>query len=213
MTVAEQFEDATYFLNLLSYKTDRKEARALTSAILAISRSIPDHLLEEYNVKLGLNISLTDQLRLREFTEKAKLQNNNNALQFSALYKQQLDNLFTTTIWNLMKEKRDIKIHRNDDPLRKQFEGKIKENLKLEVVNKVTVYDTHGNVRNNKSPNSEQSESNSVHNEIIGESIDTSLGGVKWFFNDEPNIELVNLFDLSLNEMRTFVATIRSHFP
>lgn len=56
LTSDEQIEDAKYLLNLLRNKTDRNEVRALLTGFLASTRAILDHLLEEYNIKYGLNI-------------------------------------------------------------------------------------------------------------------------------------------------------------
>ena len=76
MTAKEQIEDARYFIDLLKDKYNRRESRALVSAVLAIARSVPDHLLEEYNIKFGVNIPLGEDLRIEDFKRKANSLNN-----------------------------------------------------------------------------------------------------------------------------------------
>ena len=69
MTVEDQIKDAEYFLHLLSDKYSRDELRPNLTAFLAISRGVIDHLLEEHNVKFGLNIPLETKLVIDTFKE------------------------------------------------------------------------------------------------------------------------------------------------
>jgi hypothetical protein len=82
LTVEDQINDAEYFLRILRDKYSRDELPNLT-AFLAISRGVIDHLLEEYNVKFGLNIPLETKLFNDTFKEVARRQYNQTALEFS----------------------------------------------------------------------------------------------------------------------------------
>jgi len=110
MTAKEQIEDARYFVDVLKNKSDRTEARAVVSPVLAITRSIPDHLLEEYNVKLYLDIPMKQHLRLNEACREAIQSNNLRAIDFLKLYMNELKVLYESKCWRIIKKKREIKI-------------------------------------------------------------------------------------------------------
>jgi hypothetical protein len=62
MVVDEKIEDAEYFLDEIKKSTERKDFIPNLSAYLCATRSIPDYLLEDYNLKYGLKISLDKTL-------------------------------------------------------------------------------------------------------------------------------------------------------
>jgi hypothetical protein len=97
--VIDQIKDAEYFLHLLSDKYTRDELRPNLTAFLAISRGVIDHLLEEYNMKFGLNIPLDKKLNIDTFEKGVKRQNNQPALRFINFYKCEFDTLTDTPVW------------------------------------------------------------------------------------------------------------------
>ena len=56
LVVQEQLEDAEYFLRIIRIKDTRDEMRPNLKAFLSTARSIPDHILEDYNNNFGLGI-------------------------------------------------------------------------------------------------------------------------------------------------------------
>ncbi|MGB7956860.1 MAG: hypothetical protein WCF23_23040 [Candidatus Nitrosopolaris sp.] len=112
MTVEDQIKDAEYFLHLLSDKYSRDELRPNLTAFLAISRGVIDHLLEEHNVKFGLNIPLETKLVIDTFKEAAKRQSNQTAMDFLKFYKCEFYSLAKTPVGHLILGKRNIAIHR-----------------------------------------------------------------------------------------------------
>jgi hypothetical protein len=71
LVVQEQIDDAEYFLSILRTKYERNEMRPNLTAFLALARSIPDYLLENYNKKFGVNIPLSKKLTINNFRKKA----------------------------------------------------------------------------------------------------------------------------------------------
>lgn len=209
VTAQEQIEDARFFVDLLKVKYDRTEARALVSAVLAIIRSIPDHLLEEYNNKLGVNIPLDKDLRIGKFETKANSLKNSGAQKFISFYKTELNNLKSNPLWNDVKEKRDIKIHRKDIPLKKHVHMTIAHPpIHLAVSMKAIPMDKDGNIKNsNNPPHSQIDPINKIDN-----SENLPAGGVKWFFDDDSSTDIVTKFTNLLKEMQDFVNKIESTF-
>ena len=74
MTVKEQISDAEYFLEVIKRSDTHEELRPNRGAFLAMSRRIADHLLEDYNLKFDLGITLDVKLSKYTFEEKAKRQ-------------------------------------------------------------------------------------------------------------------------------------------
>ena len=109
-----------------------------------------------------------------------------------------------------MKEKRDIKIHRKDIPLKKHVHMTIAERpIKLDVTMKAIVRDKDGNIRNSGNP--PQSQIDPI--DTIDNSEDLPVGEVKWFFDDDPTTDIVTKFTLLLKEIQALVDTIEAAFP
>lgn len=147
LTVKEQIEDSKYYLDLLYDKKERNDLRPLLSGFLAICRSIPDHLLEEYNIKFGLNISLTENLNIKNFKNEAKRQNSRSAISFIDFYKQEFDNLDNISIFKYIRDKRNIKIDRNDVHYNKEAYEAFHDHLAISATFNYTITDKFGNIR------------------------------------------------------------------
>jgi hypothetical protein len=76
MIVDQKIVEADYFLDKITNATTREDFIPNLSAFLSSARSIVDYLLEDYNVKFGLQISLNDKLYPSTFKEMAKKKNN-----------------------------------------------------------------------------------------------------------------------------------------
>jgi len=120
MVVDEKIEEAKYFLDKIKKATERKDFIPNLSAYLSATRSIPDYLLEDYNVKYGLKISLDKTLNKDIFEEVARRRNNPNAIAFIKSYNNNFKKLTRDKIAKLLLTKRNIRVHRTDLPLQKK---------------------------------------------------------------------------------------------
>jgi hypothetical protein len=100
LIVDDKIKEAEYFLNKVKSSPFNDELYYLVSAFLSATRSIPDYLLEDYNIKFGLNIPLTDKLYPSIFRKKAKRQNNPAALSFLRDYNKEFSKLRRDPIAN-----------------------------------------------------------------------------------------------------------------
>jgi len=114
---------------------------------LASTRSILNHLLEEYNIKYGLNIQLTDYLNVKTFKREATNQNNRAAINFITNFTKELDNLNKDKLWHFMQYTRNTKIHRSNPSIKKHFHAIMTENLTLQDNIVAIVYDKNGNIK------------------------------------------------------------------
>ena len=213
MTARDKIDDAKYLLALLKDKNDRTEVRALLSGLLAIIRSIPDHLLEEYNTKLALNISLSEELRIKTFCCKAIQLNNSKAISFINSYMKEIQILNANPLWKIVKKKRDINIHRKDIPLKEHSHRVVSiPPLKIDVSSKAIARDKEGNIKNNI-PMPQPEANRNTNNEQVYNTDNSPRGGVTWFFDDEPTTDIVTKFSQLLKDIQDFVDKIESGFP
>ena len=129
MVVDEKIDEAKYFLDKIKKATDRKDFIPNLSAYVSATRSIPDYLLEDYNVKYGLKISLDKRLNKDIFEEVARRRNNPNAIAFIKGYNNNFKKLTRDKIAKLLLTKRNIRVHRTDLPLQKNISASIIENV------------------------------------------------------------------------------------
>jgi hypothetical protein len=129
MVVDEKIEEAKYFLDKIKKATERKDFIPNLSAYLSATRSIPDYLLEDYNVKYGLKISLDKRLNKDIFEEVARRRNNPNAIAFIKGYNNNFKKLTRDKIAKLLLTKRNISVDRTDLPLQKNVSASIIENV------------------------------------------------------------------------------------
>jgi hypothetical protein len=129
MVVDEKIEEAKYFLDKIEKATERKDFIPNLSAYLSATRSIPDYLLQDYNVKYGLKISLDKRLNKDIFEEVARRRNNPNAIAFIKSYNNNFKKLTRDKIAKLLLTKRNIRVHRTDLPLQKNVSVSIIENV------------------------------------------------------------------------------------
>lgn len=129
MVVDEKIDEAKYFLDKIKKATERKDFIPNLSAYLSATRSIPDYLLEDYNVKYGLKISLDKTLNKDIFEEVARRRNNPNAIAFIKGYNNNFKKLTRDKIAKLLLTKRNIRVHKTDLPLQKNASASIIENV------------------------------------------------------------------------------------
>ena len=93
------------------------------------TRSILDYLLEDYNVKYGLKVTLDERLDKKIFEKVAMTRKNSNAMAFIKGYNSRLKKLKRDKIVELLLTKRNIKVHRTNLPLNKNVNVSIVENV------------------------------------------------------------------------------------
>ena len=109
-----------------------------------------------------------------------------------------------------MKEKRDIKIHRSDTPLNKHSHRTIQETIIIKACFGIIARDKEGNIKDNMII--PQQHANSAGEKNVNRE-DGPIGGVKWFFEDDPTTELIDKCKQLLKEIESFVSKIESTFP
>jgi len=140
MVVDEKIEEAKYFLDKIKKAPEREDFIPNLSAFLCSIRSIPDYLLEDYNVKYGLKISLDKPLNKDIFEEVARKRSNPNAIAYIKGYNNKFKKLKKDEIGKLLLYKRNIKVHRTDIPLQKNVSVSIIENVdKHSTISNTTV--------------------------------------------------------------------------
>jgi hypothetical protein len=140
MVLDEKIEEAKYFLDKIKSAVQRKDFIPNLSAFLCSTRSIPDYLLEDYNVKYGLKVPLDKPLNKDIFEQVASRRNNPNAIAFIKGYNNNFKKLKRDKIGKLLLDKRNIKVHRTDVPLQKNVSVSIIENVdKHSTISNTTV--------------------------------------------------------------------------
>lgn len=135
MYATEKLDEAKYHLNRMEefYLKDDKIFKYELNAFLASIRSVPDILLQDYNEKFSLGIDLNEKLYPEAFEERAKQQNNVQAIQFYNWWKKKMYEIKSDKIVSMLFEKRNISVHR------KSIEPDL---IKLEVFDTITVSDS-----------------------------------------------------------------------
>jgi hypothetical protein len=220
MSAKQQIKDAEYFLRLLRTKYSREEVRPLLTAFVTITKGVSDYLLEEYNLKLGLNIPLSQKLDIERFKDEVKKQNNHAALNFVNYYQSEFSTIKKDTIGSLMLGKRNIKVHRADTPLQGNFKMSLEETIHISESVTFVVNDKDGNIK--KRSNNQQHKSKTSDNGSSPSTYDTmqkqpepakSKTEVKWFFSDYPQKEMLDICQDFLNLMSDFVSRTYKKFP
>jgi hypothetical protein len=129
MVVDEKIEEARYFLDKIKKVTDRKDFIPNLSAYMSATTSIPDYLLEDYNVKYGLKVSLDRPLNKDIFEQVARKRNNPNAIAFIKGYNNNFKKLKRDKIAKLLLTKRNIRVYRTELPLQKNVSASIIDNV------------------------------------------------------------------------------------
>lgn len=130
MTAKEKLSEAAFWLEkihapfknakqgtaIILIKDALKAWTSYLSAFLTSMRSIPDYLLEDYNVKHSLGIHLTDKLYPETFRERVKQLKDTNeshkALNFLKWWKTKMKEMKEDPICSFLIKLRDISVHR-----------------------------------------------------------------------------------------------------
>jgi hypothetical protein len=145
MAFKEQISDAEYFLEIIKRSYTREELRPNLGAFLTMSRSIADHLLEDYNMKFNLGIDLEEKLTYDRFEKGARDRSNQTALDFLKFYKDEVKNLKKDPTFKLLYDKRNIRIHRVGAPVRGEFYRGLSETVMVHDSVSILVIRKSGN--------------------------------------------------------------------
>jgi len=111
MTADEKIEESEYHLqNMRNMGGWKKEFNYEFNSFVASSRSILDHLLDDYVTKFNLQIPLDAKDLRKEFRERSK--GNSKAEEFFKWYQQEYDKILNEPIIGSLIKKRNIVLHR-----------------------------------------------------------------------------------------------------
>jgi len=133
MDVKDTLERCEYHLERMKELYPKEEYfKKELNAFLPCVQSIPEHLLNDYQIKFGLNILDKEHL-VEKFNTVAKRQNNLDAMTFYSWWKAEVDKLRKDAIGKVVLNKRDLTIHRKT----------IKPDLaKHEITDRINIIDT-----------------------------------------------------------------------
>lgn len=163
-------------------------------AFLTNARSIPDVMLEDFNNKFGLGISLEEKLTPNTFEKKAKQLKNQEAMAFIDWWKSRMEQVRSSALGPLF-DKRNIAIHRKT----------VKPDLKkINVIPKfsvaeITVHDEKGNLVAKSSSIGSKDEK-------------PEPAEFEWSFIDYPNDNALGVSKKLLDEIHKMLAEAKIYF-
>ncbi len=114
MTANEKIKESEFFLQKIKDHYRTEEVDHYLSAFLSASRSIPYHLLQDYDQKFSFHISIKIKKFETQFRNKSK--GNEIAENFLNLYDREISKINNDEIGHFMLMKRNITVHRSNDP-------------------------------------------------------------------------------------------------
>ncbi len=94
------------------YPKNQDEFTYELEAFLGKARSVPDFLLEDFNIKYSLGIGLEEYMDAKRFKKRAKQFKNTEALKFINWYGKKMSALKSDPIGKLFFDKRRVSMHR-----------------------------------------------------------------------------------------------------
>lgn len=111
MTTEDKIEESEFFYNKIKENyTKQADIQKYFSAFLSSSRSTIEHLLEEYNQKFGLGISLEDKLDMQIFRRNST--GNTSAMEFITWLDREITRINQDQTGHFMWQSRNLNIHR-----------------------------------------------------------------------------------------------------
>lgn len=213
MTVAEKTSESEYFLERIKQTySNQNEVNFNFSAFLSSSRSIAEHLLEEYNQKFGLGISVSDKMNANEFRRRSV--GNTNAERFIAWFDAQIDQIKNNPVGNLLWEQRNVNIHRTT-----QRPNHIVVNIHetMTITDSVSAREFPSDMSaeealriTREDAEREQSEPREREGTVT---MTPNNSTVNWHFQELPNLNVIQVSTQFLNLMEKLVSDAHSNFP
>ena len=194
------------------YLTDEQSFIYETEAFLTKARSIPDVLLEDYNIKFGLGIGLSETMNAQLFEKRAKTlkdkKTKEQTLNFLGWWKDQKAKFNSDPLVSVFFDKRHVSVHRTE--LRADLK-KITLTETLSVVDSVTVIkrDKNGNIYDDVSPAKAENEKS----ELISPKPKTDDSKIEWCFKDYPSENILDASQRLLDVMKQFILDAKTNFP
>jgi len=202
MNVRDKLREAEYFLGKMRETSAQEVFKFNLSAFLSAARSVPDYLLEDYNIKYSLQIPLTEKLYSDTFEDRAKQTGNLVALSFIQWWKHKIDALNLDPIWSLLTNKRHINVHR--DLVRPdRAEVKIQETIRASESLRIEKYDKDGKLTEIYESPKEEQPPKPIESEV----------SVNWFFSEYDKEPIISVCEKYLDMMKKFVEEAEQKFP
>jgi hypothetical protein len=199
MVVKETLEKACYYLERIEETYGRPEMIYELNSFLSTIASVPEHLLEDYNIKYSLNIS-DDEKLIREFEERAN-SGNLQAITFSKWWKDKYNKFKNDKLCSLVIGKRHISIHRRTarpDLVKVELVRTLHASVAVEV------RDSQGRIRSTyKSPEPPKPE--------VAQ--DKRKATVTFSFKEYPDGDILEICRKILDAMEKLVEEANSRFP
>jgi hypothetical protein len=213
MAVDQKITNAEYFLNKIRNAKTREDVIPNISAFLSETTSIPDYLLEDYNLKYGLGIK---RMCKNTFIEQAIIQKNQGAIRFIIEYISKFNQLKKDPVVERLWHKRNVQVHSKNDALQANFSVNLSESVPVSDLVDIEVRDKDGNLKTksgllNKIKSGVEKKINSI-NELKKQSTTSSMT-VIWFFTDYKDRDVLDLCETYLKLMKTFVSDLKHEFP
>ena len=202
MTVEDTLRGAYYHLENLkkldkkNYEEVKEEFEHELNAFLSTIRSVPEHLLDDYNIKYGLNIKDKEWLK-KNFKNRAVRMGDSKAVKFFDWWNAEDNRIRRDPLGNFVLTKRRISIHRRRVKLDHTKIGLI---AVLRTFCRAEVRDKHGNLISEV--NQEQK---------IQDKSDTEITVIRGFkeYRDKSAVEICIL---AYKMMEKFVKNAHSNF-
>ena len=196
MGVNELIADAEFGIKCI--RTDTSHFNFYFRGTLASLKGILDQIIEEYNTKYKLGISLSENLYPEKFKKVARTQKNLQALKFIQYYNSEKCNLLKDTKIKFLLDShgmRDIEIHRKTLPRNVKME--IEESLTSSI--HIEARDEGGTVVS--TADSKQIKPDEIPPVIV------------YFLKDWEKDDIPTLCEHSLLNLKNFISDIRTNFP
>ena len=212
MAVDQKITNAEYFLNKIRNITKREDVIPNISAFLSETTSIPDYLLEDYNLKYGLGIKRKCK---NTFIEQAIIKKNQGAIRFIIEYISKFNQLKKDPVVERLWHKRNVQVHSKNDALQANFSVNLSESVPVSDLVDIEVRDKDGNLKTksgllNKIKSGVEKKIKSI-NELKKQSTTSSMI-VIWFFTDYKDRDVLDLCETYLKLMKTFVSDLKTNF-
>ena len=168
-----------------------EEIHSELESFLTAMRSVPDHLLEDYNKKYSLGIPLTTPLYSSNFKGKARTLGNRDALNFIDWYETEMAILKNDAICSFLINQRDISIHR------KEIKPFARRSISYGIDVLIGRPEDFERLEETKSP-----EENTTKTITLG-----------WFFTDYHRQDILSMCEYYYGKLKQFVEEARRMFP